>query len=227
MIRLVIFDFDGVIADSEVIALDELRRLLGEYGLEMDLPALMDRFLGASLASIIAVVQDHTGQVVGDAFRKTWYERLFARYRQELRMVPGIVPLLEGLDAAGIDYCIASGSSPVRLAVALECLGLTERFAGRAFSAEEVARGKPAPDLMLHAAARRGATPADCLVIEDALAGVLAGVRAGMRVLGFLGGSHLAACQDRQAQALLDQGAAGIIRSHAELARHLGLEHMA
>lgn len=223
MIRLVIFDFDGVIADSESIALEELGRILAEHGLLMDQPTLMDRFLGASLASIVAVLQAETGQVVGDAFRRTWHDRLFARYRRELLPVPGIVGLLDALDAAGIDYCIASGSSPGRLAVALDCLCLAARFAGRAFSAEEVPRGKPAPDLMFHAAARRGVPPADCLVVEDAVAGVRAARAAGMRVIGFLGGSHLAQSQDRQGRALIAHGAEALVLSHAALALRIGL----
>lgn len=216
--RLVIFDFDGVIADSEIIALAELQACLAEYGLELTMDALIDRFLGASLASIVAALAEHTGAPVPEEFREAWYSRLFARYRRELQPVPGILDLFARLDRAGVDCCIASGSSHRRLGFALDCLDLTERFRGRAFSAEDVARGKPAPDLMLFAADRCGLAPAGCVVIEDATAGVTAARAAGMRALGFVGGQHLQTGAPRQAERLLAAGAVAIARSHDETA---------
>lgn len=216
MTALAIFDFDGVIADSEIIALAELQACLAEYGLHLPIEALMDRFLGASLASITAALASHTGAPVPEGFREAWYDRLFARYARELLPVPGIVALFDRLEAAGVDYCIASGSSHRRLGFALHCLGLTERFTGRAFSAEDVAEGKPAPDLMLFAAARRGRAPETCLVIEDATSGVTAARRAGMRAIGFVGGRHLHPCAPRQAARLTEAGTFAIAQSHIE-----------
>lgn len=216
MSRLAIFDFDGVIADSEIIALAELRACLAEYGLHLPIETLMDRFLGASLASITAALAAHTGAAVPEGFRDAWYDRLFARYARELQPVPGILAVFDRLETAGIDYCIASGSSHRRLGFALHCLGLTERFAGRAFSAEDVAEGKPAPDLMLFAAAQRGVAPENCLVIEDATSGVTAAQRAGMRAIGFVGGRHLAPCAPRQAARLAEAGAFATAQTHAE-----------
>ncbi len=216
MTPLVIFDFDGVIADSEIIALAELQACLAEHGLHLSIEALIDRFLGASLASITAALAAHTGAPVPEGFRESWYDRLFARYARELQPVPGIMALFDRLEAAGLDYCIASGSSHRRLGFALQCLGLSDQFAGRAFSAEDVAAGKPAPDLMLFAAARRGIAPAACLVVEDATAGVTAAQRAGMRAIGFVGGRHLAQCADRQAARLAQAGTFATARSHGE-----------
>ncbi|HRK42088.1 MAG TPA: HAD family phosphatase [Gemmobacter sp.] len=216
MSRLAIFDFDGVIADSEIIALAELQTCLAEHGLHLSIEALMDRFLGASLASITAALASHTGASVPEGFREAWYDRLFSRYARELQPVPGILALFDRLAAAGVETCIASGSSHRRLGFALQCLGLSERFTGRAFSAEDVAEGKPAPDLMLFAAAQRGMPPESCLVIEDATSGVTAAQRAGMRAIGFVGGRHLAPCAPRQAARLREAGAFAIAQTHAE-----------
>jgi len=213
---LVIFDFDGVIADSEIIALAELQSCLADHGLNLPIETLIDRFLGASLASITAALADHTGAPVPEDFREAWYTRLFARYRAELQPVPGIVELLDRLDRDEVDYCIASGSSHRRLGFALECLGLTGRFRGRAFSADDVTHGKPAPDLMLFAAARFGCPPDHCIVVEDATAGVLAAMSAGMRAIGFVGGRHLADRTDRQAERLSQAGTFANARTHSE-----------
>ncbi|NUB45949.1 HAD family phosphatase [Fertoebacter nigrum] len=203
---LVIFDFDGVIADSEIIALAELQTCLAAHGLDLSMETLIDRFLGASLASITQALADHTGADVAGDFREAWYSGLFARYRCELTAVPGINALFDFLDEARIDYCIASGSSHRRLGFALDCLDLTERFAGRAFSAEDVMTGKPEPDLMLLAAHRRGAACQDCIVVEDATAGVLSARRAGMRAVGFVGGSHLKDLREHQSRRLTEAG---------------------
>ena len=213
---LVIFDFDGVIADSEIIALAELQTCLAEHGLELSMEALIDRFLGASLASITRALADHTGRPVSDEFRAAWYAGLFARYRRELQPVPGFFALLDRLDRAGIDYCIASGSSHRRLGFALDCLDLTMRFQGRAFSAEDVMTGKPEPDLMLLAAHQRGAPCPGCIVVEDATAGVISARRAGMRAVGFVGGSHLQDLAERHSGRLVEAGTFATARDHGQ-----------
>jgi len=218
---LVIFDFDGVIADSEIIALAELQACLAAHGLDLPMESLIDRFLGASLANITQALADHTGSPVSEDFREAWYAGLFARYRRELQRVPGITAVFDSLDRAEIDYCIASGSSHRRLGFALECLGMTARFQGRAFSAEDVVTGKPEPDLMLFAAHRRGATCPGCIVVEDATAGVISARRAGMRAVGFVGGSHLRPLAERQAERLIQAGTFATAVSHVETAELL------
>jgi HAD superfamily hydrolase (TIGR01509 family) len=214
MTRLVIFDFDGVIANSEVIALAELQVMLAEHGLVLDRGQMIERFLGNSLDRIVGILAAETGRPVAADFRGKWYDRLFARYAVELQPVPGIADVLDALDARGVDYCIASGSSRRRLSVSMGCIGLAERFDGRAFSAEDVRCGKPEPDLMLYAAAMRGAMVPDCLVVEDATAGVLSARRAGMRALGFVGGEHLSQMREGQAQALREAGAFDVVADH-------------
>ncbi|GHC50990.1 HAD family hydrolase [Neogemmobacter tilapiae] len=221
MTGLVIFDFDGVIANSEIIALAELQAMLAEHGLKLDRGQMIDRFLGNSLDRIVGILAAETGRPVAADFRARWYDRLFARYEVELQPVAGISEVLDALEDRGTDYCIASGSSRLRLSVSMGCIGMADRFKDRAFSAEDVRCGKPEPDLMLYAAAMRGAMVPDCLVVEDATAGVLSARRAGMRALGFVGGEHLAPVRDGQAQALRAAGAFDVVADHAQTLERL------
>ncbi|WP_425418551.1 HAD family hydrolase [Oricola indica] len=215
--RLVIFDFDGVLIDSENIALEELRNCIRAYGVEIDLAETRARFLGSSVADHMAFITERTGRPCPDSFRADWHERLYGRYRKELQLVPGAADTLSGLDEAGIPYAIATGGAVERLNVGLECTGLTERFDGRAFSAELVARGKPAPDIFIYTAEQIGVAASDCLVVEDAPHGTRGALAAGMRVAGFTGGSHFEAMRDRAAETLLHAGAEVIVDTHAAL----------
>lgn len=117
--------------------------------------------------------------------------RLRQRFSDELRAIPGIHAALAALD--GVTQAVASSSTPARLEQTLRLTGLWDAFAPHVYSATQVDRGKPAPDLFLHAAARLGVAPADCVVVEDSTAGIRAAQAAGMRVIAFLGGSHVQA----------------------------------
>ncbi|WP_319518690.1 HAD family phosphatase [uncultured Martelella sp.] len=207
MKKTVIFDFDGVLANSEIIALAELQTSLEEYGITVDWDTLVEKFLGASIKQITAFVENSTGKPVEPAFQKDWYARLFDRYARELQPMTGAADMLDSLDAAGIGYCIASGGSYKRLGVALECIGFADRFRGRAFSAESVEHGKPAPDVFLYAAEQSDAQAGDCVVLEDSIAGVIAAGRAGMRCVGFVGGGHLEGIRPLHAERLQSAGA--------------------
>lgn len=189
---LVIFDFDGVLVDSEVISLGTLRDTLRDYGADLTEAEVRARFLGGAFRGIL----DYLGGLPAPArpvetFEATWYDTLFTRFRAELQPMPGAVTLLDHLDAVGTPYCIASSGSVTRLGVALAATGLGPRLGDRVFSADMVARGKPAPDIFLYAAQAMEVAPAACLVIEDSPAGAQAARAAGMRALGFVGGSHL------------------------------------
>ncbi|MFD1913678.1 HAD family hydrolase [Halodurantibacterium flavum] len=187
---LVIFDCDGVLVDSEPIAMRVLLETLCEAGLTLD-PALgYTRFLGRSLASTIAILDQEFGLALGPRHLDGMRERLYAAFRKDLRPVPGIAGVLAGLR---LPFCVASSSQPERIRLSLELTRLSPYFEGRMFSATMVERGKPAPDLFLHAAAAMGAAPPDCLVIEDSPAGLVAAQAAGMRAVGFVGGGHAAA----------------------------------
>jgi HAD superfamily hydrolase (TIGR01509 family) len=210
-ISAVIFDFDGVLVNSEIIALAELRDCLAEFGIQLTWDELIDTFLGSSFEDIQAYVRRDTGKVPGPEFRENWYARLFARYSRGLTVIPGAIELLDQLEARKIKYCVASGGSYRRLTFALDVTGLKSWFNDRAFSADSVARGKPEPDLFLYAAGRLGVTPRECLVIEDAVAGVRAATTARMHSLGFVGGSHLAERRAVHAQQFRAAGAMAVI----------------
>jgi HAD superfamily hydrolase (TIGR01509 family) len=209
--KAVIFDFDGVLVNSEVIALAELRKCLAEFGMEFDLSKMIDQFLGASFEDIEAFVHRETGEEPKGTFRENWYARLFDRYSRELSIMPGALDLLNELDARKIEYCIASGGSYRRLNFALEATGLKDRFANRAYSADSVARGKPEPDLFLFAAERLNASPENCLVVEDAVAGVRAATNAGILSLAFVGGGHLSAHRELHSKRLRVAGATAVL----------------
>jgi HAD superfamily hydrolase (TIGR01509 family) len=218
---LVIFDFDGVIADSEIIALAELQQCLGEHGLRMPHDALIDRFLGVSTMDIVAYVDERAGTGAGARMKDAWYRRLLDRYAAELEIMPHALELLAWLDDAGIRYCIATGGTWKRLGISMERLGLAELFADAAFTAEAVRSGKPEPDLFLFAASAMQAPPDACLVVEDAPSGVAAARRAGMKALGYVGGRHLATRRPQHAERLLAEGAVAVIDDLADVSGHV------
>ena len=187
MTGLVIFDCDGVLVDSEPIALRLLLETLAGAGLAMDAETANARFLGRSLASMRAILAEDHGLTLSDAALEEMRGRLYAAFRAELRPVPGVAEALAGLGRA---FCVASSSQPERIELSLRVTGLWPFFEGRMFSATQVARGKPAPDLFLYAARSMGYAPAACLVVEDSRAGIAAAQAAGMRVVAFTGGSH-------------------------------------
>lgn len=200
MSGLVIFDCDGVLVDSEPIALRLLLETLAEAGLALDADVARHRFLGRSLASTREILAEDFGLTLSDAALGDMRRRLHAAFRAELRPIPGVAETLAALERP---VCVASSSQPERIELSLRVTGLWRWFEGRAFSASMVARGKPAPDLFLHAAAAMGYAPADCLVVEDSPAGIAAAQAAGMRVVAFTGGSHAGSETHRRAVAAL------------------------
>jgi beta-phosphoglucomutase-like phosphatase (HAD superfamily) len=152
---------------------------------------------------MVAAIQDGIGRPVPDNFSDHLKIAILARFRTDLREVAGASAFIRRF--ASFPRCIASSSSPDRLRLCLDVLGLTETFGDHVFSADMVARGKPHPDIFLLAADRIGVAPADCLVVEDSVSGVRAGVAAGMTVIGLCAGSHL---RDGHADQMLQAGAA-------------------
>lgn len=199
--RLIIFDCDGVLVDSEPISLGVLVEALHKAGVRMTPQEASERFLGRSLKSMSKILHDEYGLATDDAFLEAMRARLYARFREELQPVRGVREAVERLDAA---FCVASSSQPERIRLSLTVTGLIDLFEPHIFSASMVERGKPAPDLFLYASARMGYKPADCTVVEDSPAGIEAAKAAGMRVLAYAGASH--ARNERHRQVLASLG---------------------
>jgi HAD superfamily hydrolase (TIGR01509 family) len=185
MSRLVIFDCDGVLVDSEPIAVRIDVEMLAEVGVTMSEQEVIERYVGRSPEVFLAETEARLGRSLPEGWFASGEARIRRAYATELRPVDGIT---EALESIADPVCVASSSARENVRYKLELTGLYERFAGHIFSATEVANGKPAPDLFLHAAARMGAAPADCVVVEDSRYGVQAARAAGMDVFGYAGG---------------------------------------
>lgn len=184
---LVIFDCDGVLIDSEGLSGDVLIESLSEIGVTIDFDDFCTRMVGRSFPTVAAELRMRSGYPLPEGFEAQYRRRLLARFETELTPTMGVEAMLDLLD---LPVCVATSSSPERVRHSLGVTGLSDRFP-HVFTASEVARGKPAPDLFLHAAARMGADPARCLVVEDSLPGLEAARAAGMRALRYTGGAHL------------------------------------
>lgn len=185
-IELVIFDCDGVLVDSERVAVRVDAVVLAKLGWKLTKSEIVDRFMGRTTESMRKEIETHLRRSLPHG----WEEEVEARYREallaELTPVDGIVEALDAI--AGLPACIASSGSHDKMRLTLGLTGLFSRFEGRIFSATEVERGKPAPDLFLHAAERMGVAPDRCVVVEDSQYGVQAARAAGMRAFGYAGG---------------------------------------
>jgi HAD superfamily hydrolase (TIGR01509 family) len=179
---LLIFDCDGVLVDSERLAHEVLLQMLAEAGVSLTLQQAYDRFMGASTEKCLVLLQDLLGRAAPADFMARYGERSFAAFREGLAPVDGVAPLLDSLT---LPYCVASNGPREKMRFTLGHTGLLPRFEGRLFSAQDVERPKPAPDLFLHAARTLDAAPAHCVVIEDSPTGVAAARAAGMTVYGY------------------------------------------
>ncbi len=185
--ELVIFDCDGVLVDSEVIANEVFAALLNELGANVTIETMFERFVGHSMADCLVTVEELLGRAPPADLVDTLRQRTNAALAAELRAVPGIVAVLDALDARSIPFCVASSGDHDKMRTTLGITGLLGRFEGRLFSATEVPRGKPAPDVFLHAARKMGAAPERTAVVEDSPVGVTAALAAGMTVFGYAG----------------------------------------
>ncbi len=181
---LIIFDCDGVLVDSERVANRLLAEVLTTAGWPMTTAESIATFMGLSEKSSQHIIDERLGRPMPAVFKR-FYERLYGAFEAELTAIAGVRAAIEKIDASGWPTCVASSGSHQKMAITLGKTGLHTHFAGRIFSAHDVARGKPAPDLYLHAAASLGARPERCAVIEDSPHGVRGGIAAGMTVFGF------------------------------------------
>lgn len=187
---LVIFDCDGVLVDSETLAVRAFSDVLQEAGVPVT-PDMVERHLGRKQADILIAMSEETGRDVPfEVIERLWPATRRA-FERSLQPMTGIEAFLAAMPP--VKRCVASSSHPERIAVSLALTNLAAAFGAAVFSSNQVARGKPAPDLFLFAAASMGCEPARCLVIEDSVFGVEGARAGGMRAIGFVGGSHVGA----------------------------------
>lgn len=200
---MVIFDCDGVLIDSERIANRVLMEQLAGIGLEMPLEQVMKTFVGRTRDGCIELAGRMLGRPLPGDFAAKWDARLYAALEREVKPVDGVPELLGTLP---LPFCVASNGERERMSRALRAAGLMPLVEGRLFTASEVPRPKPAPDLFLHAAKAMGVEPARCAVIEDTPTGVKAGVAAGMKVFAYAAAAHAdeAALRDAGAEVFHD-----------------------
>jgi HAD superfamily hydrolase (TIGR01509 family) len=180
--ELVIFDCDGVLVDSDRISLRVQAEWISALGLETSYEDCVRDFLGLGMPATLRILCERLGGPLPPGWEEGLDAAVRDAFRAELRPVPGVV---EALDRIDLPTCIASSGSQEKMSLTLGLTGLLERFSGRIFSGEEVERGKPAPDLFLHAAARMSTPPQRCAVVEDSPFGAAAARAAGMRALGY------------------------------------------
>jgi len=185
--KLIIFDCDGVLVDSEPISIGVLLDVLAREGRVIEEEAAYRHFLGRSMATISKQLESEFDFVITEEHLEDIRHELYQRFRKELQPIRNIRATLEQLT---VPYCVASSSQPERIRLSLEVAGLLDLFERHIYSAVMVRHGKPAPDLFLHAAREMGVAARDCIVVEDSPAGIKAAKRAGMPVFAFHGGSH-------------------------------------
>ena len=183
-IDLVIFDCDGVLVDTERLAVSIDAQVLADVGWPLSEPEIIMRFVGRPDAYMLKEVEEQIGRDISDDWHGRYAELYRSTFEAELEPVAGIIDALDKID---IQNCVASSGTHDRIRFTLGLTGLWERFAGRVFSVEDVSRGKPWPDVFLHAANQMGTDPQRCVVVEDSAAGVEAARAAGMQVLAFAG----------------------------------------
>jgi len=211
--KLIIFDCDGVLVDSEPIQNRVFARMLCEAGLRMSYEEIIEAFMGRSIADCLRIAEQRLGRPLPAGFEALLQEQTFAAFERELQPVPSVE---QALDRIAIPVCVASSGKLTKMRKALALTGLLRRFEGRMFSATQVLNGKPHSDLFLYAASEMHTAPAECAVIEDSIAGVKAGVAAGMAVFGY--------ASARQGEALAAAGATVFdnIRALPDLLRNHG-----
>ena len=188
---LVIFDCDGVLVDSEPLANTCFSRALQREGLDWTVEETMRRLMGRSMKSCVEIVEGELGRALPADFVDRLQADTMQAFRDApLQTVPGVVEAIDAIEAAGIATCVASSGGLDKMRVTLGLTGLWARFEGRIFSSSQVPRGKPFPDLFLHAAIQMNEQPFDCAVVEDSLPGVQAARAAGMRALAYVGATY-------------------------------------
>jgi len=198
---LIIFDCDGVLVDSEVISCRAHSTVLTRHGYPITADEVLKRFLGVSDREARQIIETEIGRKLPDDLEAQVKQETLRFYEGDLKAIEHVG---DAIAAISLPKCVASSGTPEKIRHGLSCAGLYEQLAPHIFSATQVKRGKPAPDLFLFAAEQMKAAPERCIVIEDSVPGITGARAAGMTVLGFHGGSH---CRPGHADTLLAAGA--------------------
>ncbi|MGY2892021.1 HAD family hydrolase [Deinococcus sp. UYEF24] len=217
--QAVLFDLDGVLVDSEMLANRVWVDLLAQHGLTISHADFLDRSVGLSLKALYLRLESEFGWTRPEGFEALSDAALSASFAS-VAQVPGALQTLEALTRAGLPFAVASNSRRDRLDLKLQVAGLSGAVQHSFDPAQVGGRGKPLPDLYEYAARQIGADIGRCLVVEDSPTGVQAGALAGATVWGLLAGEHV---HDALGEQLLAAGAARLVHSHAELVTALGL----
>jgi len=208
---LIIFDCDGVLIDSEIVACRIDAETLTEIGYQISVQEVVKRFAGVSSADMRVTIESEWGRPLPPDYDSIVTGRLETAFRSELTEIRGIH---QALGAIEVPVCVASNSGHSKLKAGLEITGLYDRFSPNIFSAVDVPRGKPAPDLFLRASEIMNVPADKCLVVEDSVSGIRAARSAGMVVLGFCGGQH---CGKEHAHRLMEEGAMAVFSDMTRL----------
>ncbi len=200
---LILFDCDGVLVDSEILASEATNKLVKEMGLDLSIEEFSSRFAGLNEDITFAAVAEELNIPVPENIVERCETAIDELLRQSLQEVNNVHAMLDRLDHP---RCICSNSPTDRLEMSLKKTNLFDRFRPHIYSSLTVKDGnpKPAPDVFLHAAEELGVDPSDCIVVEDSAHGTQGGIAAGMKVIGFVGASHSYA---GHAEQLMDAGA--------------------
>jgi HAD superfamily hydrolase (TIGR01509 family) len=216
-LKHMIFDCDGVLVDSEPLSMRADVMLLAQHGITISEAEAHNRFVGTTFQAMLDMMTQQFGTVFPPELQAVKNTMVEALYRSELKIVPGVVSVLDTLKARGISASIGSNSPKKRVELAIELVGIADRF-DRIVSYEDVTNGKPAPDIFLRAAELAGAAIDECIVVEDSITGVTAAVAAGIRTFGFTG-TH--GHPEQHAKDLKRVGADVVIAHMSELIPHL------
>lgn len=182
--RLVIFDNDGVLVDSERLTSQVLADMLTTEGLPSTFDDVVHRYLGRRTSDCLAEVEQRLGRPLAPNFVSTFDDSCSRAMRELLQPMPGVNTMLDTLEQAGVAMCVASSGTPKEIDLRLTVTGLKTRFNDDVFSGVQVRHGKPAPDLFLFAAERMNCPASEAVVVEDSPAGITGAKAAGMRVIG-------------------------------------------
>ncbi len=214
-LKHVIFDCDGVLVDSEPLSMRADVMLLKQHGIDISEAEAHNRFVGTTFQAMLDMMTTQFGTAFPPGLHAVKNTMVEALYRGELKIVPGVVDVLDALKARGIGISIGSNSPKKRVELAVALTRIADRF-DRIVSYEDVAKGKPAPDIFLLAAKLAGVTTSECVVVEDSLTGVTAAVAAGIPTIGFTG-TH--ADPKKHGRELKRAGALSVISHMSELLR--------